>query len=500
MKMKILTAEQIREIDSKTIAYENISSLELMKRASKAFFDWFTAKFSNKNLLISIFSGTGNNGGDGLVVARMLHKSGYKVKVFIVEYSVNYSEDCAHNIRRAKVENISVQRISSGANIPDLTGFEVIIDAIFGTGLNREITGIGREVIEKINESGKKIISIDVPSGLSMNSKTNFAVKATETVSMQIPKLALFLPDNESFTGNVHLVDIGLSEKAIADAETSFHFVKKQEIKNLLKPLRKFTHKGTQGHSLIIGGSIGKIGSVCLASKAALKTGCGLVTAFVPKCGTLALQSNFPEAMVIEDRNDTHITEIDFDIHPNAIGVGVGLSELPETQDAFYRFLQQNKAPLVIDADGLNILSKNKEWLDILPSKTILTPHPKELSRLIGEWSEDYNKIDKTRVFAKEYNLIVVLKGANSLIIDSENVYVNSTGTPALATAGSGDVLTGIITSLLAQGYEPLQAAKIGVFLHGLTAEISITKIHARSLTASDIIENIGNAYLEIEK
>lgn len=498
--MKILTAEQIREIDAKTIEYENISSLELMKRASKAFFDWFTAKFSNKNLLISIFSGTGNNGGDGLVVARMLHKSGYKVKVFIVEYSVNYSEDCAHNIRRAKVENISVQRISSGANIPDFTGFEVIIDAIFGTGLNREVTGISREVIDKINESGKKIISIDVPSGLSMSNKTNFAVQATETVSMQIPKLALFLPDNESFTGNVHLVNIGLSEKAIADAETSFYFVTKQEIKNSLKPLKKFAHKGTQGHSLIIGGSIGKIGSVCLASKAALKTGCGLVTAFVPKCGTMALQSNLPEAMVIEDRNDTHITEIDFDIHPNAIGVGVGLSELPETQDTFYRFLQQNKAPLVIDADGLNILSKNKEWLDILPSKTILTPHPKELSRLIGKWNEDYDKLDKVRLFASKYNLIIVVKGANSLIIDSENVYVNSTGAPALATAGSGDVLTGIITSLLAQDYEPLKAAKIGVFLHGLTADISANRIHARSFTASDIIENIGNAYFEIEK
>ena len=498
--MKILTAEQIREIDAKTIAYENISSLELMKRASKAFFDWFTTRFTDKNISISIFSGTGNNGGDGLVVARMLHKSGYKVKVFIVEYSQHYSDDCAHNVRRAKVENIFIQKITTNNEIPDLSDYDIIIDAIFGTGLNREVTGISREVIDKINESGKKIICVDVPSGLSMSTKTIFAVQATETVTMQIPKLALYLPDNESFTRNVHLVDIGLSEKAINDTETPFYFVTKQGIKKLIKPLRKFAHKGTQGHSLIIGGSIGKIGSLYLASKAALKTGCGLVTAFVPRCGTSVLQSNFPEAMVIEDRNNTHITEIDFDIHPNAIGVGVGLSELPETQDAFYRFLKQNKVPLVIDADGLNILSKNKEWLSILPSKTILTPHPKELLRLIGEWSEDYNKIDKVRLFAKKHDLIVVVKGANSLIIDSENVYVNSTGTPALATAGSGDVLTGIITSLLAQGYEPLKAAKIGVFIHGLTANLTTTKIHARSFTASDIIANIGNAYFEIEK
>ncbi len=498
--MKILTAEQIREIDAKTIALEGISSLELMKRASRAFFDWFTARYTDKSQSISIVAGTGNNGGDGLVVVRMLHKSGYRVKVFMVEYSQRYSEDCAHNLRRAKVENISVQKIISSNDIPDLSDYDIIIDAMFGTGLNRAVTGISREMIEKINESGKKVISIDVPSGLSMDRKTHFAVQAMETVTMQIPKLALFLPDNENYTGNVHLVDIGLSKKAIEDAETSFYFVTKQEIKEQLKPLKKFTHKGTQGHSLIIGGSIGKIGSVCLASKAALKTGCGLVTALVPRCGTSVLQSNSPEAMVIEDRNDTHITEIDFDIHPNAIGVGVGLGELPETQKAFYRFLQQNKSPLVIDADGLNILAKNKEWLDILPPKTILTPHPKELSRLIGEWSEDYDKINKVRLFAKKHDLIVVVKGANSLIVDSENVYVNSTGTPALATAGSGDALTGIITSLLAQGYEPLQAAKIGVFVHGLTANITATKIYARSFTASDIIENIGNSYFEIEK
>lgn len=498
--MKILTAEQIREIDLKTTAYENISSLELMKRASKAFFDWFTARFTDKNLPVSIFSGTGNNGGDGLVVARMLHKSGYKVNVFIVEYSQHYSEDCAHNVRRAKVENIFIKKIASTADIPSLSDCEIIVDAVFGTGLNREVAGIAREVIEKINGSGKKIISIDVPSGLSMDGKTHFAVQATETITMQVPKLALYLPDNRNYTGEVHLVNIGLNERAIDDAGTSFYFVTKQEIKDLLKPLGKFAHKGTQGHSLLIGGSIGKIGSVCLASKAALKTGCGLVTAFIPKCGTPVLQSAFPEAMVIEDRNDTHLTGIDFTIHPDAVGTGVGLSELPETQHAFYRFLQLNTAPLVIDADGLNILSKNKEWLALLSSKTILTPHPKELSRLIGEWSEDYEKIHKTREFAKKHRLIIVLKGAYSLIIDPENVYVNSTGTPALATAGSGDVLTGIITSLLAQGYEPLDAAKAGVFIHGLTANLSAAKIHARSFTASDIIDNIGNAYFEIEK
>lgn len=498
--MKILTASQIKEVDAKTISYNQISSLQLMKQAANAFFEWFTAHYPDKNSSVSVFSGVGNNGGDGLVVARLLHKSGYRVKVFIVEYSQNYSDDCAHNYWRAKAENVPIKKINSLEDVPQHIDTNIIIDAIFGTGLNREITGISRQVIGKINNFTGVIISIDIPSGLSMDKPTSFAVEATETVTLQIPKLTLYLPDNEIFAGNIHLVNIGLSEKAIDEAETSVYYVTKDEIKKLLKPLKKFTHKGTQGHSLIIGGSIGKMGSVCLASKGALKSGCGLVTAFVPKCGTTVIQSNFPEAMVIEDYNDTHITEMDYDIQPNAIGVGVGLSSLPETQDAFHRFLQQNKLPLVIDADGLNILSKNKNWLELLPPKTILTPHPKELSRLIGTWSEDYDKISKVRAFAKKYNLIIVVKGANSLVVDADNIYVNSSGTPALATAGSGDVLTGIITGLLAQGYEPLQAAKIGVFLHGLTADITRNTIHPRSFIASDIIENIGNAYFEIEK
>ena len=498
--MKILTAAQIREIDSKTIACENISSLELMERASKAFFDWFTANFTDKNLSVSVFSGTGNNGGDGLVVARMLHKSGYKVNVFIVEYSKRYSEDCAYNVLRAETENISIKKIGSIADIPSLFDWDVIIDAIFGTGINREITGIARKVIEYINKSKKRVISIDLPSGLSIERKTHFAVHASDTVTMQIPKLALYLPDNKNYTGEIHQVNIGLNEEAIADAETCSYFVTKQDIKALLKPLGKFAHKGTQGHSLIIGGSIGKMGAVCLASKAALKTGCGLVTAFVPKCGIAVLQSAFPEGMVIGDRNNTHISEIDFSIHPDAVGVGVGMGQNDITRQAFHDFLQKNTCPLVIDADALNILSQNPDWLRLLPPKSVLTPHSKELSRLIGEWCEDYNKIEKTRVFAKKHQLIVVLKGAYSMIIDSEHLFVNSSGTPALATAGSGDVLTGIITGLIAQGYEPIDAAKLGVYLHGLTANLTADSINPRSFTASDIIENIGSAYFEIEK
>lgn len=498
--MKILSAGQIREIDAKTIQYEGISSLELMKRAAVAFYDWFIKKYPDKNISIIILSGVGNNGGDGLMVARMLHKAGYRVYTYVVEYSKKYTEDCAHNVRRVKAANIPFKRITTKEEIPDFSKYDILIDALFGTGLSREITGIAAEVIQKMNESGKTIVSIDLPSGLFLDKKTTFAVEADETVTFQIPKLALYLPDNYRFVGNVTIVNIGLSEKAIAEASSNQFLLEKNYIRELLKPISKFAHKGTQGHALIVGGSLGKTGAVCLASKAALKTGCGLVTAYLPKCGTQVIQTYFPEAMAIEDKHVEYISDIDFELRPDAIGIGVGIGKKDETQQTFYRFLQKNDLPTVIDADGLNILSLHPEWFSFLLPKTILTPHPKELSRLIGEWSDDYEKIEKTTAFAKKYHLIVIIKGAYSLIIDSENLYVNNSGTPALATAGSGDVLTGIITSLLAQGYEPIDAAKIGVYLHGLTANLTQKTIHPRSFVASDIIDNIGNAYFNIEK
>lgn len=498
--MKILTSEQIRRIDAETIKREGIPSLELMKRAATAFYNWFTEMYPNKRLSLSVFAGVGNNGGDGMMIARLLHKSGYNVKVFIVEYSQHYTEDTAHNLRRLKTDNIYHKKILTEKEMPDLSQFDLVIDGIFGTGLSREVSGMAATVIQRINESGKPVISIDVPSGLFLDRRTPFAVRATETVTFQIPKLALYLPENQDYTGNVIIVPIGLNREAIGEAESDFILTEKGKIKALLMPLHKFAHKGTEGHALIVGGSLGKTGSVCLAAKAALKTGCGLITAYLPKCGVPVIQSNFPEAMAIADGGETHLTSILYDLHPDAIGIGVGMGLHEETQQALHDFLQRNNLPLVIDADGLNILAQHREWLSLLPAKTILTPHPKELSRLIGEWRDDYEKIQKTRLFVREHDLVVVVKGAYSLIIDPEHVYLNGTGSPALATAGSGDVLTGMITSLLAQGYDPLQAARVGVYLHGLTAEIGGKHIHPRAFIASDIIENIGNAYRDLEK
>ena len=277
-------------------------------------------------------------------------------------------------------------------------------------------------------------------------------------------------------------------------------YIDQKEILKHYKKPDEHTHKGIQGHALIIGGSYGKIGAVSLSSKACLKTGCGLVTVFIPKCGYTILQTAIPEVMVLTDIQDAIISEITFDVVPQAIGIGPGLGQSVETQNALYQFLKRNRIPLVIDADALNIISKNKKLLSLVQPKTIITPHPKELERLIRKWDSEEEKMSKAISFSKQYEIIIVMKGAPTRIIDGETVYENTTGNAALATAGSGDVLTGMITSLLAQSYEPISAAILGVYLHGLTADIALPETGYQSFIASDVIANIGKAFLSLEK
>ena len=275
--------------------------------------------------------------------------------------------------------------------------------------------------------------------------------------------------------------------------------ITRQEILKIYKPIPLDAHKGIQGHALIIGGSHGKMGSVCLSSKAAIKSGCGLVTAFIPKCGYDIIQLSIPEVMVLTDNHENFITNFDYDFTPNAIGIGIGIGQEIETQNAIHQLLFDNKTLMVIDADALNILSLNPTWISLLQPKTILTPHPKELERLLGKWNSEEEKFEKTTEFSKKFDVIIVMKGAPTYIIDGEKIYQNTTGNPALATAGSGDVLTGIITSLLAQNYEPINAAMLGVYLHGLTADIALPETGHQSFIASDIINYLGKAFLTLE-
>lgn len=493
--MKILSSKQIRTVDAKTLEYQGIHSYELMEEAASVFTDYFIENYYTRENNVALFCGPGNNGGDGVVVAHFLNSVGYSVQLYMVEVSSTYSKDCLRNIERAKKAGIDIIKITSISQFPSSDNIDVIIDAILGTGLSRPLNGLAKDIIETINSLHKTVFSIDTPSGLFLDRPTSLAIRANDTVTFQIPKLAHFLPSNSQFVGCLSIADIGLDAKAIAEAETDMFYLADYSMAHLLQPLSKYTHKGIRGHALLVGGSLGKMGAIVLSSKASLKSGCGLVTAYVPQCGTSIVQSSFPEAMVVQDKAQTHLSSISYNIAPSAIAIGMGMGLHEDTQQAFYEFLQTPRPSMVIDADAINILSENPTWLQYLPAKTIFTPHPGELSRLIGEWDDDFDKIERTRQFAKKYDFIVVIKGAHSLIIDSDNLYVNSSGTPALATAGSGDVLSGILAGLLAQGYEPLIATQLGVYVHGMTANVTAEEINYRSFIASDIIENISKVY-----
>jgi len=497
--MKIFDAKNIKLIDKLTINKQQINSLDLMERAALQAFLWIVNHFHEKKTVFHIFCGVGNNGGDGLVIARMLKQNYFDVHVYIVPFSDKFSVDFDSNLERLKECNLTYDVINETAVFPDISENHIIIDAIFGIGLTHEIDLWIQKIIQKINYHQSFTISIDVPSGLFLEKKTIIAIHSDVVLTFQFPKLAFFLPDNEHFVSEIVILDIEWDYHIMDDIATHFFYSDLIEIKKRYNPIGKFSHKGTQGHALLIGGCFGKMGTMILASQAALRSGCGLATVLIPKCGYEILQTSSPEVMVITDINYHKITSINFDFTPKAIGIGMGIGQDLDTQIAFHSFLLSNKLPLIIDADALNILSDNLEWIDLVPKNSILTPHPKELERLIGSWQDDFEKIEKTINFAQKYHLVILIKGAYTLIIDEKNVYINPTGNQALATGGSGDVLAGMITSLRAQGYQSVDAALLGVFLHGKTADLAVKEMGYEGFIASDIIKYLGKAFLELK-
>lgn len=500
--MKIFSAEQIYQADKLTIERQNISSTDLMERAGKQVFNWMHLRMQGIQVPIHIFCGIGNNGGDGLVLARHLILDGYNVNIYIVNYSDKRSKDFLINYDNIKNITKKWPRVLSGAeNLPHIKPDDIIVDAVFGIGLNRPIADWVKTLFQHFKASKAFTLSIDIPSGLHTDkvpTLENDVVWAGYTLSFASPKLVFFLPETAKFTEHWEVLDIGLDNDFLLTTPTEVDLIGKPEVLSMYMPRDRFSHKGQQGHSLIIGGSYGKIGSVVLASKAALSAGAGLVTSYIPKCGYTVLQSAFPEAMVITDEDNHVISNITFDVKPTVIGLGIGMGTDEKTLQAFESFLKLNKTPLVIDADGINMLSKNPELINLLPKDTVLTPHPKELERLIGKWKNDFDKLEKTKAFSKEHQLILVIKGANTITVYHDKLYVNTSGNPGMATAGTGDVLTGIITGLISQGYNPLIATIFGVYLHGKSADIAVKKYGYQSLIASHIIEYLGAAYLDL--
>ena len=500
--MKILSAQQLYEADLITIKNGNLAEIDLMERAATLCFQWIDKRLQGNAVPIHVFCGTGNNGGDGLVIARHLGQHGYHVKTYIVNCGNKRSDAFLVNYERLKEIGVWAEMITCKSEFPLITENDMVIDAIFGLGLKRSPEGVLKETIQFLNATNAYILSIDFPSGLFADKPVTDAasvIRSYFTLTFQTPKLAFILPENQEYVSAWEIIDIGLDAAYLEKAKTSFYLTYKTDVQPIYKFRKKFSHKGDYGHALMLGGSFGKIGAVTLSSRAALTIGSGLVTAYIPKCGYQIVQTALPEAMVEVDA-ENEIQYFNSKIKPTVIGVGMGMGTSTKTAEGFENFLKENKIPLVIDADALNLLSKKKSLLKLLPKDAVLTPHPGEFERLAGKWKNDYEKIDKLVSLSKKHKIVIVLKGAYTAIAYQGKVYFNTTGNPALATAGSGDVLTGIITGLIAQQYNPLEAAILGVYLHGSTAEIAMNKEVYETFTATDCIDYLSDAYMDLFK
>ena len=496
--MKILSTPQIKELDAYTIQHEPIASIDLMERACRAFTNWLIERYDATHR-IGIVCGTGNNGGDGLGIARMLHEWNYPVKVWIVRGSVNETSDFQMNLQRLELK-VSIVEIASDAKAELFAERTILIDAIFGSGLSRPVEGIYEEVIDRLNASKAIRISVDIPSGMFADKYSEGAIfRAHHTISFQLPKLAFLMPGNNLYTGEWHLVDIGLSKKGLHEIQSSFYLTTLKTIKKNWKPRNKFDHKGKFGHALMIAGSTGKMGACILSAKAALRSGVGLLTVHIPQRGYQIIQTTVPEAMALIDPSENHFSEYKSEDHFNTIGIGPGLGQHAETKNELAKLFEKFNRPMVIDADALNLISAHSELQLLIPQGSILTPHPKEFERLAGEWSNDFERLIKLQRFSKKINSVIVLKGAYSTIaFPSGDVYFNLTGNPGMATGGSGDVLTGILTGLLAQGYTAEQTAIMGVYLHGLAGDLAGREKGWSSLIAGDLIDFLPMAFKKL--
>lgn len=500
--MKIFTTEQLQEADRITLENQKITSSELMERAATLAFNQIDASLKGSEIPIKIFCGVGNNGGDGLVIARLLIEKKYDVKIFVVNYSDKRSEGFLANYERIKeITNDWPVLLSPTTDLPEISKDDFVIDSVFGIGLNRPLLSWVTKLFRHINASHAFILAVDIPSGLFMDrilTTDETAIKAGVTLTFQSPKLVFFLPQTAHFVGDFIVLDIGLDQNYLETTETATVLIGKQEAISFYRPREKFSHKGTYGHCLMVGGSHGKIGSMILSATAAFKAGAGKLSVWVPACGCSIVQTALPEAMVITSDDENHLVNREIEFHPEVICFGMGAGRHFDTVITFENILKNIKKPMVIDADGLNILAENNHLLKEIPKNSVLTPHPKELERLIGPWKDDFDKLEKAKAFAKKYEVNLVIKGAFSITLVKDNMFINSTGNPGMATAGSGDVLAGAIAGLVSQGYNPDSAAVFGVYLHGKAGDIAAGKNGFESMLAGDISNNLGAAFLDL--
>lgn len=515
--MKLFTTKQIAELDKYTIENEPVSDIDLMERASLQVTGWLVNLFSTERKMV-FFAGPGNNGGDAMAIARQMAELDFICELWLLDLGKVLNGSPEINWQRLIQQGkVKLSKINSIADFPEINETDVIIDGLFGSGLTRPLDGLAAEIVLKINAlkvtgqqiqnrmTGKfTVVSIDIPSGLmgedNSGNRNETIIQADFTLTFQFPKISFFFAENEKYTGRWEVLPIGLHPDGIALTQTNTFLIEKENISGLLPNRSRFGHKGIYGHALLIAGSFGKMGAAILASKACLRAGVGLLTTHVPHFGYQIIQTAVPEAMASVDQHDSIFTEFP-DLSPfSAIGVGPGIDQKTNTRRALNNLLETSKLPLVLDADALNILAENKSWLEKLPENSILTPHPGEFKRLVGDCENSFVRTQKQLEFSEKYKVVVVLKGAfTSVSTPGGRMYFNSTGNPGMATAGSGDVLTGIILGLAAQGLSPENSALSGVYLHGLAGDLAVRKNSEYSLVAGDIIKFLAKAFLYVK-
>jgi NAD(P)H-hydrate epimerase len=514
--MKIFTSGQIAEIDKVTLEKQHLSEYDLVARVAKRLFRWLRENIQLKNRRVFLFAGAGNNGNDVISLATMLGGKNIICDLFMMapdkkKFSYTRKELMEELYLFGTVHMKEVFDIS---DVPEIPSGALVIDGLFGTGLNKPVEGLYAEVIEKINESSATVVSVDLPSGLmtEIKSSSKHIVRAHHTLTLEFPKLSLFHRENHEYTGTWSVVDIGLDEQTKEETSTPYFMIDSGVVEALLRRRDKYSHKGNYGHGFLIAGSYGMAGSAVLAAKGALRSGLGLLTVHVPRRLYDIMQISVPEAICTLDSSENVFTSCfgrgsfgynsdaygtDLDRY-SAVAVGPGIGKAPETVNALSDILAKCDAPMVIDADAINIISSHKDMLGMIPENSVLTPHPKEFARIAGEYSDSRDGAEMQMKFSAENKVTVVLKGAHTSVSTPDGkLWFNSTGNPGMATAGSGDVLGGVILGLMTQGMEPGDAAVAGTYIHGLAGDIATSRIGEASLIAGDIVESLGEAFVK---
>ena len=499
--MKLFSAAQIKAWDQYTIQHEPVTSTELMERAAIRCRDWITANIPPKKNYM-VFCGPGNNGGDGLAIARLLIQKENNVQVFILGNTGINSADFLTNLEQLQACTTQIELLEKESAFPAIAPSDIVIDALFGYGLNRPLKGLSEALVTHINQSGAPVIAIDMPSGLfaDESSKGSTIVRATYTLTFQVMKLAFLLPENAPYTGTIKLMDIGLHQQYYSDTPADFEIIEAAAIRSFIKPRKRFSHKGTYGNAALIAGSYGMMGAAVLGAKACMRSGAGKLTCYIPACGYTILQTTVPEAMCVTGTNEKQHISLTLKGSYNAYAIGPGLGQYESGSDVLETLLNEKPQRLIIDADGLNFLSDSFGLYSKIPVHTILTPHPKEFEKLFGPSANNFERLHLALEKAKTLQAYIVLKGNYSFIATPDGKgYFNPTGNPGMATAGSGDVLTGILLGLYAQNDNAEQVVLTGVYLHGLAGDIAARHQTEEALVAGDIVEQLPQAFKHLK-